>query len=96
MADDGWRAQLRLQVEYVALSTLKANPLNPRVYSPRQIKALCRSIHQHGFVVPAIIDRDGRMTGHARATRRGGPLFAKNATPTASWLPRLQRTIPTL
>ena len=67
MTEEGSRLPLRLCIEYIAPSTLKANPLNPRVHPPRQIKALCRSIREHGFAVPVLIDREGRLiAGHAR------------------------------
>ncbi len=59
--------QLKLAMEYVDPASLTGNPLNPRVHPARQIKALCRSITEFGFVVPLLVDRKGVVVGgHAR------------------------------
>lgn len=61
-------ADLNLQIEYLSVDALKANPLNPRTHPERQIKALARAIQQFGFIAPAVIDRDNMIIcGHGRA-----------------------------
>lgn len=58
---------LSLRIEYIPLADLKPNPLNPRSHSPRQLKALGRSIRQFGFVTPVLIDQDNMLVaGHGR------------------------------
>ena len=60
-------ADLRLKIEAVAIAALKANALNPRVHSPRQLKALARSIRNFGFVTPVLVDKDNTIiAGHGR------------------------------
>ncbi len=54
-------------IEYVSLSGIKDNPLNPRLHPARQVKALARSISEFGFVVPVLVDKDGMLiAGHGR------------------------------
>jgi len=58
---------LGLAIESIAITTLKANPLNPRSHPARQIKALARSIREFGFVAPVLIDKDNTLiAGHGR------------------------------
>ena len=58
---------LDLKIEYIPISSLKANPLNPRAHPVRQVKALARSIQQFGFVAPVIVDQDNTLVaGHGR------------------------------
>ena len=59
--------ELRLQIEYVAPSSLTANELNPKQHPDRQINALARAIREVGFLVPVIIDGNNVIfAGHAR------------------------------
>jgi hypothetical protein len=59
--------QLDLHIEYAAIGDLIENDLNPRVHSKRQLNALARSIKQFGFVVPLLVDQNGRIVaGHGR------------------------------
>jgi len=56
-----------LRIEQVPLGVLKLDARNPRLHSDRQIKQIARSIANFGFVVPALIDRDGKvLAGHGR------------------------------
>lgn len=58
---------LNLKIEYIPIASLKANPLNPRVHSTLQKKALARSIQQFGFVAPVMIDQENTLiAGHGR------------------------------
>lgn len=67
MTDLKIASELRLQIEYVPASSLKANALNPKQHPDRQINALARSIEEVGFLVPVIIDRTSTIfAGHAR------------------------------
>ena len=45
-------------IETVPIAALQDNALNPRQHSPRQLKALARSIRDFGFVAPVLIDKD--------------------------------------
>lgn len=59
---------LHLKIEYVPLTSLKDNPLNPRLHPDRQIKALARAITKFGFLAPILIDQDAMIVaGHGRA-----------------------------
>src|SRR4051794_33904605 len=67
----------RLAVHYRRVDALKADPAKPRLHKPSQIKWLARSIEASGFVVPVLVDADGRVVaGHARllAAKRLGLL----------------------
>ncbi len=56
------------QIVYRPLSELTPNPQNARKHSKQQIRQIAASIKQFGFVVPILIDRNGRIiAGHARA-----------------------------
>jgi DNA modification methylase len=56
-----------LAVEYRPLSSLRLDPRNPRIHSPRQIRQIGRSIKAFGFNVPVLVDREGRVVaGHGR------------------------------
>ncbi|SDB75088.1 ParB/Srx family N-terminal domain-containing protein, partial [Belnapia rosea] len=56
-----------LTVEYRPLSSLRLDPRNPRVHSPRQIRQIGRSIEAFGFNVPVLVDGEGRVVaGHGR------------------------------
>jgi DNA modification methylase len=56
-----------LRVEQVSPGMLKLDVRNPRLHSARQINQIARSITSFGFVVPALIDREGKvLAGHGR------------------------------
>ena len=62
-------SQLELVIETVPIETIKDNALNPRKHSPRQLKALARSIRDFGFVAPVLIDKDNVLIcGHGRVS----------------------------
>lgn len=56
-----------LRVEQLSLRVLKLDTRNPRLHSDRQIKQIARSIANFGFLVPALIDHEGKvLAGHGR------------------------------
>jgi DNA modification methylase len=60
-------ARNNLRIEWVPITALKRNPRNPRKHSKRQIRLLMKSIEAFAFVVPAIVNDDGRvLAGDAR------------------------------
>lgn len=62
-------SQLDLVIETVPIAAIKDNALNPRKHSPRQLKALARSIRDFGFVAPVLIDKDNVLIcGHGRVS----------------------------
>ncbi len=66
---------LDLAIEMIPVAQLKANALNPRTHSARQLKALERSIREFGFVVPVLVDGNNNLiAGHGRveAARKSG------------------------
>ncbi len=49
------------------LTALQPNPSNPRTHSPRQIATVARSLERFGFLVPVLVDGQGRIVaGHCR------------------------------
>ena len=61
--------KLDLVIETVPIAAIKDNALNPRKHSPRQLKALARSIQDFGFVAPVLIDKDNVLIcGHGRVS----------------------------
>jgi hypothetical protein len=49
------------------IETLRPDPANPRVHSPKQVRQLARSIATFGFNVPILVDRRLRViAGHGR------------------------------
>src|ERR1700736_5628397 len=61
----------RLSVVYRRIDDLKPDPTNPRLHSKKQIRQIANSIEVFGFIVPILIDRDGKViAGH-------GPLLAR-------------------
>lgn len=61
--------KLDLVIDTVPIDTIKDNALNPRKHSPRQLKALARSIRDFGFVAPVLIDKDNVLIcGHGRVS----------------------------
>jgi ParB-like chromosome segregation protein Spo0J len=63
------RAQqtILLKIVYRAVNELKLDPANSRRHSRKQIRQVANSIRTFGFIVPVLIDRDGRvLAGHGR------------------------------
>jgi len=57
-----------LSIEYVALSSLKLNPENPRGHTNKQVGQIAKSIQTFGFNVPILINSDSQViAGHGRA-----------------------------
>jgi len=57
----------RVAVVYRSLRELRADPANPRVHSPRQIRQIAESIEVFGFNVPVLIDANlNVIAGHGR------------------------------
>ncbi len=69
-------ADVNMQVEYVAIDTLRPDPANPRRISDAEMEALTRSLREYGFLQPVIARREDRAVigGHQRlvAARRLG------------------------
>ena len=60
-------AGLPLAVVWRRIETLRPDPANPRLHSPKQIRQLTRSIGAFGFNVPILVDRTLRIiAGHGR------------------------------
>lgn len=56
-----------LNITYRSLADLRPNPNNPRLHDRKQIKQIERSIKKFGFLVPILIDGEGRVVaGHGR------------------------------
>ena len=57
-----------LRIEYVAISSLNADPTNPRKISEEELAKLERSIAENGFVAPVIVRKQGNViiAGHQR------------------------------
>ena len=56
-----------LEIVYRRVDELKLDPANPRRHSKKQIRQIANSIRTFGFIVPVLIDRDGRvLAGHGR------------------------------
>ena len=54
----------KLVVQYVPIASLKAAPFNPRSISRKDFDALKRSIKQHGWVEPVVVNqRSGNIVG---------------------------------
>jgi DNA modification methylase len=69
------------QIVYRHLSELTPNLQNARKHPKQQIRQIAASINQFGFVVPILIDRNGRIiAGHARA--EAGKLLEIQEVPT--------------
>jgi DNA modification methylase len=57
----------QLQVRYLPVARLKADPQNPRVHSDKQIRQIADSIRAFGFNVPVLIDSKCQvLAGHGR------------------------------
>jgi ParB-like chromosome segregation protein Spo0J len=56
-----------LKIVYRRIDTLQPDPSNPRRHSKKQIGQIAESIKVFGFIVPILIDRDGKtIAGHGR------------------------------
>jgi DNA modification methylase len=56
-----------LKIIYQQIEDLKLDPGNPRVHSKKQIGQIAESIKVFGFIVPILIDRNGKIIcGHGR------------------------------
>src|SRR6266478_6611624 len=56
-----------LKIVYRRIDTLRLDPSNPRQHSKKQIRQIAESITVFGFIVPILIDRDGKIiAGHGR------------------------------
>lgn len=61
------RAQHRLVIEHLPLTSLQLDPLNPRLHSPKQVRQIAESIKTFGFNVPIVIDHERKViAGHGR------------------------------
>ena len=64
-----------LSVKYVPISSLRSNPHNARVHTPRQVRQIGRSLEAFGFIVPVLTDANNNIiAGHGRvlaAKQRG-------------------------
>jgi len=74
---------MSLQIERVELSTLIADPANPRTHDERNLRTICASLREHGQVEPLIVQRSTRMiiagNGRREAMRRLGWMSADAA-----------------
>ena len=56
-----------MQVQDIAINTLKPNRRNAHTHSKKQVSQIAESIRQFGFVVPIIADETWRiLCGHGR------------------------------
>jgi DNA modification methylase len=56
-----------IKIQYVSLISLKPDPANPRLHVKKQIEQIAHSIETFGFLVPILVDRNGRViAGHGR------------------------------
>ena len=59
--------QANLEVRHINPKLLVAYGRNPRTHSPSQIRQICRSIREFGFLIPVLADSEnGIIAGHAR------------------------------
>lgn len=58
-----------LQIAYVSVEELKANPNNPRTHSEKQVAKIARNVKKNGFTNPVLIDQDNMIiAGHGRVS----------------------------
>lgn len=63
----GNNLHVSIRMEHLPIDQLKLYKDNPRKHSNKQIRKLKRSIHEYGFIIPVLADRDGTIiSGHAR------------------------------
>jgi ParB-like chromosome segregation protein Spo0J len=64
---DRVRRHSNLNIQYRRIDTLQPDPANPRRHSRKQLKQIAESIKVFDFIVPVLIDRDGKIVcGHGR------------------------------
>ena len=86
-----------LEIQYRDPSELQPNPENPRRHSQRQIKQICRSIAEFGFLVPVLVDDGGTLiAGHARVLAAGRLGLTRIPTVKVSHLSAIQKTAFTI
>ena len=57
----------RAAIAYAPVSSLVPDPLNPRIHSRQQVRAIARSIEAFGFNAPILVDSGDRIVaGHGR------------------------------
>ena len=57
----------QLKVTYQSIDSLKLDPWNPRIHTPKQIRQIAESIRIFGFIVPILTDSLGNVVaGHGR------------------------------
>lgn len=55
------------------VAALRPADVNPRLHSPAQLAALQAAIREYGFLVPVVVDADGKLlAGHARLEAAAG------------------------
>ena len=57
---------VRGHVEFLAVTSLTANPENPRKHSRKQIRDIAKSIQEYGFTQPILIRKGQIVAGHGR------------------------------
>ena len=57
---------VRGHVEFLAVTSLTANPDNPRKHSRKQIRDIAKSIQEYGFTQPILIRKGQIVAGHGR------------------------------
>jgi DNA modification methylase len=61
------RRNSNLNIQYRRIDTLQPDPANPRRHSRKQLKQIAESIKVFDFIVPVLIDCDGKIVcGHGR------------------------------
>ena len=59
-----------LSVKYVPISSLRSNPHNARVHTPRQVRQIGRSLEAFDFIVPVLTDANNNIiAGHGHSLR---------------------------
>lgn len=61
------KTALRVEIVYRLIIDLKADSNNPRRRSRKQIRQIANAIKEFGFIIPIVIDRNGKVIcGHGR------------------------------
>jgi len=64
---DRLKRNSNLNIQYRRIDTLQPDPANPHRHSKKQLKQIANSIEVFDFIVPVLIDRDGKIAcGHGR------------------------------
>ena len=64
---DRLKRNSNLNIRYRRIDTLQPDPANPRRHTKKQLKQIANSIEVFDFIVPVLIDRDGKIAcGHGR------------------------------